>query len=115
MTEAVWPVARETGDFQPTSSPLLSFYWDFGLPGVFLGMMLYGILGRALHVYLLRSPGSGAVQVLYALGIWTLVIAVRVDPVLLVVHSCIMFVPLVAITWMSSRADRALLSDPHHV
>jgi hypothetical protein len=103
VTEAVWPVARETGDFQPTSTPLLSFYWDFGLLGAFLGLALYGVLARALYEYLLAAPGSARAQLVYALGVWTLVIALRVDPVLLVIHSVIMFVPLIVILSLAPR------------
>ena len=96
VTAKVWPVARATGDFDPAFTPLLYFYWDFGLPGVFVGMALFGIGARALYVYLLRHERSLLAQLLFAAGIWYLVIAVRYDPVSVIVWGIILFVPIVA-------------------
>ena len=94
VTERVWPVARETGDFQPNFTPLLGFYWDFGVVGAFLGLIVYGLLARVSFEYLRRSPAHWIAQLLYALALWTLVVAVRADPVFLVFHCLIMFVPV---------------------
>jgi hypothetical protein len=105
VTEAVWPVARETGNFQPNFTPLLSFYWDFGLPGAFLGLALYGLLARLVYAYLLRQADNWVVQLLYALALWSLVLAARADPVLLAFHCIVMFVPLLVI----ARIGRARL------
>jgi len=97
VTEAVWPVARETGNFQPNFTPLLSFYWDFGLPGAFFGLALYGLLARLAYAYFLRQAENWVVQLLFALALWSLVLAVRADPVLLAFHCIVMFVPLLVI------------------
>lgn len=103
VTETVWPVARETGNFQPAFTPLMSFYWDFGLVGAFIGLALYGLGARLAYEYFMRDRGSTTVQLLYSLALWTLVVALRADPVLLLFHSLIMFVPLLVITRIGSR------------
>lgn len=103
MTATVWPVARETGNFNPAFTPLLSFYWDFGLLGVMLGMLFYGALARVAYEYLLRAASSPEAQLVYAVALWTVVVAVRFDPVLLFLHCLIMFVPLLVIVRLGSR------------
>jgi hypothetical protein len=102
VTEAVWPVARETGDFQPAFTPLLSFYWDFGVPGAFLGLALYGWIARLGYGYFSRDPRNTTTQLLYALALSTLVVAVRSDPVLLFFHLVVMFGPVLTIAFLES-------------
>jgi hypothetical protein len=104
VTERVWPVARETGGFQPNFTPLLSFYWDFGLLGAFLGMTAYGWLARLAYRYLLRDFANMTAQVLYALVLWSVVFAVRVDPVLFAFHIGLMVVPVVVIARLGSTS-----------
>jgi ABC-type amino acid transport system permease subunit len=106
VTEEVWPVARATGNFAPNFTPVLSFYWDFGLPGVFLGLVLYGVLARLAYAYLLRQADNWVVQLLYALALWLLVLAVRADPVLLALNCFIMFVSVLAIVRVSGSHSR---------
>ena len=110
VTEKVWPIARETGDFQPAFTPLLSFYWDFGILGAFVGMAVYGWLARLAFAYLGRDPRNTTAQLLYALALTTLVVAVRGDPVLLFFHMVVMFVPVIVISLLTSsrRPDIAL-------
>lgn len=103
VTEKVWPVARETGDFQPNFTPLLAFYWDFGLVGAFAGLVLYGLLARVGYLCLLRQPKNWRVQLAYALVLWTLVVAVRADPVFLVFHCVVMFAPLLLFGRLRAR------------
>jgi hypothetical protein len=106
VTAKVWPVARTTGDFDPAFTPLLYFYWDFGLPGVFVGMALLGIAARALYEYLLRHARSVLARLVFAAGLWYLVIALRFDPVSVFVWGVIVFAPLVAVLrWRAPRAE----------
>jgi hypothetical protein len=106
VTAKVWPVARTTGDFDPAFTPLLFFYWDFGLPGVFVGMALLGIAARALYEYLRRRSGSVLARLVFAAGLWYLVIALRFDPVSVFVWGVIVFVPLVLVLrWRAPRAE----------
>jgi len=106
VTEAVWPEAREKGNFQPAFTPLMSFYWDFGLLGAFVGLAIYGWFARLGYQYFLRESGNTMVQLVYALALWTLVVAVRADPVLLAFHSFIMFAPLLVIARVGSGRAR---------
>jgi len=107
VTARVWPVARATGDFQPTYTPLLSFYWDLGLLGVALGMAVYGILARAAFEYLLRAQDAFIVQLLYAAWLWTFVFALRADPTLAFSELVIVLGPLVAVAAIGARSLRA--------
>lgn len=97
VTGIVWPEARELGGFDPAFTPLLSFFWDFGLLGVVIGMFGYGLVARGLYEYLLRTSGDTRVQVVYAAALWTVVVAVRFDPVLLVMHLAVVFIPMLLI------------------
>ncbi len=105
VTKEVWPVAVETGGFNPAFTPVLSFYWDFGVFGVFAGMALLGVLARSLWEYFLRFRSSFAAQLLFATALCYLVVVLRHDPVLMTVWALILFVPLVAV--LRSRLPRA--------
>ena len=97
VTAKVWPVARATGAFDPAFTPLLYLYWDFGLPGVLVGMALLGIAARALYEYLLRHAHSVLARLVFAAGLWYFVVALRYDPVSVFVWGVIIFVPLVLV------------------
>ena len=103
MTAAVWPGAREGGAFDPAFTPVLFFYWDFGIPGVFVGMALLGMLARALYEYLLLRPRSLVAQLVFASGLWYLVVAVRHDPVSVFVWGIVLFAPLIGILSLGSK------------
>ena len=103
VTAEVWPGARESGYFDPAFTPLLSFYWDFGIPGAFVGMALLGVLARALYEYLLLRPRSFGTQLLYSGAVWFLAVAVRHDPVSVFVWGIVLFVPLIGILAIGSR------------
>ena len=97
----VWPQAK--GDFDPAFTPLLFLFWDFGLVGVAVGMVLLGAGARGLYEYFLLHPANILVQLLFAAGIWYLVAAVRHDPVTVFVWGMVLFAPLVAIFSFASR------------
>ncbi len=106
VTARVWPEAQKLGGFDPAYSPLLSFYWDFGVAGVLFGMAGYGILARVAYEYFLRAVESPAVQIIFAAAFWTVVVAVRYDPVLLFMHSVVVFLPLIFIVRTRTRSHR---------
>jgi len=111
LVAVVWPEARERGRFDPALTPLLYFYWDFGLAGVFVGMALYGVVARAAYQYLRLHEGNLLAQVVFAAALSYLVVAVRNDPVSGVVSAVVLFVPLVAIFAIAAlppQDDRAL-------
>lgn len=101
VTAAVWPGPRELGGFDPAFTPLMSFFWDFGLLGVVVGLFTYGLIARFTFEYLLRAEDDGRVQIAYAAALWTVVVAARFDPVLLVMHTVVVFGPLLVIFWAS--------------
>jgi hypothetical protein len=113
VTEEVWPVAVETGGFNPAFTPLLAFYWDFWLLGVFAGMALLGVLARAGWEYFLRFASSFSGQLLFATALCYLVVVLRHDHVLTSVWALIQFVPLIAILRLSTACTAsALPSQP---
>jgi hypothetical protein len=104
VTTAVWPIARRTGNFDPAYTPLLFLYWDFGLPGVFVGMALLGVLARSLLGYLDGHRRNLVAQLVYAAGICFLVVALRHDPVSVTVWGIIIFAPLIGIFRLAEAA-----------
>jgi hypothetical protein len=109
--ELVWPEARETGGFDPAFTPLLFFYWDFGLLGVLVGLAAYGVLARMAYAYLRLSEGDLGVQIAYAAALWFLVVAVRQDPVSVVVEGTVVLLPIVAIFRLAAPGRRSRVAD----
>jgi hypothetical protein len=107
LTATVWPVARQTGGFDPAYTPMLFFYWDFGLPGVFAGMAFLGVLARALFAYLGRYRENLLAQLVFAAGLCFLVVALRHDPVSVIVWWIIIFVPLIGIFRLAGQPSAA--------
>jgi hypothetical protein len=111
VTAVVWPVPRKLGGFDPAFTPLLNFYWDFGLVGVVLGMILYGLAARLLYQYYLRHAENVTAQVLFGAGACYLVVALRHDPTGVFVQGVVLFVPLIAVfavaTWAAGRQGSA--------
>lgn len=77
----VWPIESAKGTINPEFSVLLYFYWDFGPPGVVVGLLILGIAARFLFEYFSRHSSQLPVQVLYSLLLPLLVIAMRDSPV----------------------------------
>jgi oligosaccharide repeat unit polymerase len=78
VVERVWPQLHPY--FQPSFSPLLSFYWDFGIAGVAVGMALLGLGWRTFYEWLRRHDHSFAAQLIFAAGIWYVVVSIRDQP-----------------------------------
>ncbi len=113
VVAVVWPLALARGSFDPAFTPLLYFFWDFGLAGVFVGMALYGVSMRLLFEYFVRYRGNVVAQLLFASGLWYLVVAVRHDPAGVFVQAVVLFVPLIAIFAVARRrASRVARHEP---
>lgn len=108
LLATVWPIEYERGTINSEASPLAYFYWDFNLPGVALGMALYGLLARLLYEYFRQNGLSLYAQVLYALAIWFVVIGVRDGPVDTFVRAGFTLIPLWVIFALASRTQRTL-------
>jgi hypothetical protein len=96
VVAAVWPDLAKDG-FQPEFSPLLVFYWDFGLPGVAAGMALFGILCRTLYEWFLRHRANLAAQLIFSISLWLVAAGARNDPVETIVFACVLVLPLIVL------------------
>jgi hypothetical protein len=81
LIRSLWPVERKKGGINPEFSVLLYFFWDFGIPGVVVGMLLFGVGARALFEYFRNYRHSTAAQLVYSLALWFVVIGLRNSPV----------------------------------
>ena len=103
LLETIWPVEFGRGTINAEFSALVYFYWDFGLLGVTLGLMLYGVLFRWLYAYFRENEDQLAVQVLYSLAVWFVVIALRDSPVDTLVRAVFVLAP-VPLIFVAGRA-----------
>jgi hypothetical protein len=98
----IWPIEAKDHNINPEFSVLLYFYWDFGVFGIALGLLIYGILARLLFEYFKLHRHSIEVQVIYALALWFVVIGVRDSPVDTLVLAAFMVLP----AWIIFRVAR---------
>jgi hypothetical protein len=113
VTAEVWPVAVETGGFDPAFTPMLTFYWDFAVFGVVAGMAALGVLARFLREQLAANVDAFGAQLVAAAGLWFLVVALRHDTTLVTVWGLIVFGPLIGIARLArtnGRRQRAVAS-----
>jgi hypothetical protein len=109
VPRTLWAAEARDGAINPEFSVLLYFYWDFGAPGIVIGLLLYGIGARLLFEYLIHRPSSLAVQVIYSLALWFVVIGMRNSPVDTFVLAMFIVFP----TWLIFRlAQRAEMPVP---
>jgi hypothetical protein len=94
VVKATWPNLAKDG-FKPAFSPLLVFYWDFGVAGVLVGIAVFGILCRTLYEWFLEHRTNTAAQTIFAISLWLIVSAARDNPVDTIVFSCFLVLPLV--------------------
>ena len=106
----VWP--QHYPSLDPAFSPLLVLYWDFALPGVAVGMALFGLLARVLYAWFLRHRDEFGAQLLFAATLWFVVIGARNDPVDTIVLAAFLVGPVVAVVILASDrvANRSLAS-----
>jgi hypothetical protein len=103
IVTTVWPSAAVYG-FDPAFTPLLFFFWDFGIPGVLVGMALFGVIARLLYERLRLDSDRVDSQLLFAASLWFVVIAARNDPADTVVQAAFLLVPLAVILAIGRRA-----------
>jgi len=100
VVSTVWPSLAPDG-FQPEFSPLLVFYWDFGIAGVFAGMAFFGIACRMLYEWFLRHRTNFAAQMIFAISLWLVPAGARNDPVETIVFACVLVLPLIVLERVS--------------
>ncbi len=81
LIASLWPIESKKGGINSEFSVLLYFFWDFGIPGVVVGMLLFGVGARTLFEYFRNYRHSAATQLLYSLALWFVVIGLRNSPV----------------------------------
>jgi hypothetical protein len=103
LISTVWPAEYEKGSLNPEFSPLLYFYWDFWIVGLVAGMAAYGVLARYGYEYFLRNSKRTVVQIVYALSLSFVVIAMREGPVDALILALFLVVP----AWVICRIASA--------
>jgi hypothetical protein len=98
LVEDLWPTERLAN---PEFTMALPLYWDFGLLGVLVGFLLLGVLLRFVYEYFSRHRDLLLAQLLFALAVPFIVIAVRDSPVDTVARAVFFFLPLWFIFWVS--------------
>ena len=101
VVATIWPHLYP--GLNPAFSPLLVLYWDLGLVGVAIGMALFGLLARAFYEWFLLHRRSFAAQLLYAIGLWFVVIGARNDPVDTFVLGAFLIGPVLAVVALASE------------
>lgn len=99
LVEALWP---NLPGAHPSFTPLLFFYWDFGVPGVVVGMALFGLICRVLWEWFRRHDEALSAQLIFAMGLWMIVPGVRDDPVDTIVLASFMMLPLILVAEVPS-------------
>lgn len=102
----IWPLEYSAGAFNPEFSALLYFYWDFWFVGVVMGLAIYGVLARSMYEYMVRNRSDIGVQVIYALSLWFVVIALRHGPVDSLITGVFVLLPAWVIFRFAGRAQR---------
>jgi hypothetical protein len=101
VVSTIWP--QYFPDLNPAFSPLLVFYWDFGLAGVALGMFAFGALARLLYDWFRRYRYSFGAQLIYSVGLWFVVIGCRDETEAVVALASFIFLPVVAIVAIAAE------------
>ena len=101
LIASLWPIERQTGGINPEFSVLLYLFWDFGIPGVIAGMIIFGFAARGLFEYFLKHASSTAAQVFYSLALWFVVIGLRNSPT----DTIVQFVFVVLPVWLALQVS----------
>jgi hypothetical protein len=92
----------------PEFTAVMWFFMDFGALGVLAGFLVLGVLGRAIYEYFRRFDRRLVAQLLFALAIPFLVIAVRDTPVDTLARAMFFFVPMWLIFRLSATGRSAV-------
>ncbi len=110
IVAAVWPGSARF--LNPAFPPVVFFYWDFWIPGVIIGMAVFGIASRLLYEWFMRFRTEPTAQLVFAVGVWFAVIGARNDPVDTIVLASFLLLPLIVVSWLAGPHRRAV---PHFV
>jgi hypothetical protein len=106
VTETTWP--GTTPYFDPSYTPVLFFYWDFGIYGVIAGMAVFGLAARAFFEWFLRFRDRLSAQLIFAVAVWFVVIGARDDPVDVISLAAFVVLPLIVVDRLALLRSRTV-------
>jgi hypothetical protein len=107
LLATMFPQEYRAGGINSEFSVLLYFYWDFGMLGIAVGLALLGVCFRRLYDWLQRDEGILMVQVVYALSLWFVPLALRDSPVDSLIKLVILVLPAWLILKLASASTAA--------
>jgi hypothetical protein len=109
------PDEYRDGSINSEFSVLLYFYWDFGLAGVVVGLMVFGMGSRALYEHLRHNERTLSTQIIYSLSVWLIPVTLRDSPVDALIIAAVVVLPAWLILKISTDASRSRASvDVEH-
>lgn len=103
------PSAYEAGAAVPQFG---EYYMAFGWPGVIVGMVLFGVVTRALWAWFRTDRADPARQVVFAVwNIWLLQVMIRGYLAQMVKEWAFFILPALLAMWMARRAQRRAMAE----
>jgi oligosaccharide repeat unit polymerase len=123
VPRALWPdkpigMGRQVadvlyGDFQNRAGSsgvnvtfLGELYWNFYIPGVAIGMLIFGIYIRTIYEYLRRSPINPWSVVIFGVSLNYIIYLLRVDFASAALDYVLVIIPIVVATMFVSQSNR---------
>jgi hypothetical protein len=105
IVQLLWPREYAAHISNPEFSCLLVFYMDFGVFGVVLGMIAYGIVARIVWAYFLLHSEQMFAQVMLALMVPFVVMEIRDSFTDSFIRAMLIFFPVWVIFYLSQRGS----------
>jgi hypothetical protein len=106
LIDSLWPTRYRAGAANPEFSSMAWFYLDGGLPGVFLGMFILGVLFKSSFAFFQSHRSNAAAQVIYASLVPFMVVTLRDSPTDTIARMAFVTLPLVLILVLASQSQR---------
>ena len=108
---AAFPVEHQLGISNPEFTCLLTFYMDGGPWACFVGMLLYGVVGRSIYEYYRRFSSNMMAQLILALSFPMVAMAARDSFTDTVNHALLIVGPVILAFWLSGRRTSQSMND----
>jgi hypothetical protein len=108
----VVPREYKNGTANPEFTAVLSFYMDFGVPGVFLGMIVFGMIFRYVWDFYTSNRDTLEAQITLSLFVPFIAMALRDSPTTSLVRGGALFIPVWAM-FRFAREPVARAVDRH--
>jgi len=99
----LWPRESNRGSINAEFSILAPLYWDFGIPGAIVGMILFGAGARTLYENFIARNRSISGYLFYAVAFWLVVVGLRNGPVDTLITSVFVLGPLATLYALDAR------------